>query len=168
MEVIARLRNLRISARKVRLIVDTIRGKSAKEAQTFLTFTVKKGVEPVLKLLRQATANARNNFQLDPDNLFIYKITVDDGPKFRRWRPRARGQAYEIQKKTSHITIVLKELTKGKKLAKTEVKEEKAVLAEETKEKQAKKEKPSFGQRPDFGKKTAEGRIKRIFRRKSV
>jgi large subunit ribosomal protein L22 len=171
MEITAKLRNLRISARKVRLVVDMLRYKNVKDAQTILTFTVKKGAPSVLKLLRQAIANAKNNFQLDPDNLYIYKISVDDGPKIKRWRPRARGQAYEIQKKTCHINIVLKEIKKGKKLEKTEtagMKEEKAVKVEEAKGKQVKKERPSFRQQPEFGKSTAEGRVKRMFRRKSV
>ena len=136
MEVIARLRNLRISARKVRLVVDMIRGKSVQEAQSILIFAIKRGSMPVLKLLKQAMANAKNNFQLDPDNLFVAKTMVDDGAKYNRWRARARGQGYKIQKKTCHITIILKELEKSKKTKKA--KEEIAgqvAEKEETKEK---------------------------------
>jgi len=168
MEVIARLRNLRISARKVRLVVDVIRGKSVQDAQSILNFTVKKGSLPVLKLLKQAMANAKNNFQLDPDNLYIAKIMVDDGAKLKRMRARARGQGYEIQKKTCHITIILKELEKGKKIKKT--KEEIAgqvVEKGEAKGKQVKKEKTYFNQKSEFGKRKAEGGSKRMFRRKA-
>jgi len=115
MEISAKLSYLRIAPRKTRLLADLVRGKSVKEAQTVLGFTIKKGSLPVLKLLNQAVASAINNFQLEADNLYIAKITVDEGPKYKRWRPRARGQAYEIQKKTSHITIILEEKVKTKK-----------------------------------------------------
>lgn len=168
MEVIARLRNLRISARKVRLVVDMIRGKSVQEAQSILIFAIKRGSMPVLKLLKQAMANAKNNFQLDPDNLFVAKTMVDDGAKYKRWRARARGQAFAIQKKTCHITIILKELEKGKKIKKA--KEEiagQAVGKEEAKEKQVKKEKNYFNQKSEFGRRKAETSSKRLFRRKS-
>jgi len=168
MEVIARLRNLRISARKVRLVVDMIRGKSVQEAQSILIFAIKRGSMPVLKLLKQAMANAKNNFQLDPDNLFVAKTMVDDGAKYNRWRARARGQGYKIQKKTCHITIILKELEKSKKTKKA--KEEIAgqvAEKEETKEKQVKKEKTYSNQKSEFGRRKAEASSKRMFRRKS-
>ena len=114
MQVVARLRYLRIAPRKVRLVADLIRGKSVEEAQTILNFTVKRASLPLLKLLNSAISNAKNNFKLEPKNLFISKITVDEGPKYKRWMPRARGQAYEIQKKTSHVTIILEEMEKLK------------------------------------------------------
>ena len=103
-----KLRNLRIAPRKVRLIADLIRGKSFEEAQTLLQFTIKKGAAPLLKLLNSGGAAARQK-NLDPVQLYISKITVDEGPKLKRWQARARGRAYEIQKKTSHITLVLSE-----------------------------------------------------------
>lgn len=112
----AQLRHLRIAPRKVRLVVDMIRGKSVDKAQNILSFTTKKAASPVLKLLNSAMANAKNNLKLDPTNLFISKIEVNEGPKLKRWRPRARGRAYEIQKKTSHIIMVLDE-AQGKKKA---------------------------------------------------
>src|SRR4030042_4958462 len=105
MKVSAKLKYLRIAPRKVRLVVEQIRGKRVIEAESILNFMTKKGSLPVLKLLKQAVANAKNNFQLDPLNLFVARITVDEGPKIKRWRPRARGSAAEIQKKVSHITI---------------------------------------------------------------
>ena len=166
MQVIAKLRNLRIAPRKVRLVVDLIRGKKLVEAQAILNFAIKKAALPLAKLLKQAEANAKNNFQLDPLNLFISKITVDEGRKLKRWRPRARGQAYEIQRKTSHITLVLDEIkkTKIKKKAalikKEVVPEEKKVEAKKTGTK-----KPQI--KPELEIKTPkrEGGIKRIFRR---
>jgi len=115
MPVVAKLKYLRIAPRKVRLVADLIRGKSVEQAQTLLRFTVKKANEPVLKLLKSAIASARNNFQLEESNLYIRKISVDEGPKYKRHMPRARGQAYEIQKKTSHVTLWLDEIEKKKK-----------------------------------------------------
>src|SRR3989344_3563500 len=112
----AKLRHLRIAPRKVRLVADLIRGKSAEEAQTILNFTIKKAASPILKLLNSALANAKNNFQLDPNNLYISRITVDEGQKLKRWRARARGSANEILKRTSQVNMVLSEITKSKKV----------------------------------------------------
>lgn len=98
MPVTAKLNYLRVAPRKVRLTADLVRGKSVKEAENLLNFSVKKSSSPVAKLLKQAVTSAQNLFQLDPENLYISKITVDEGPKSKRWRPRSRGQAYEIQK----------------------------------------------------------------------
>jgi len=112
MPVVAKLKYLRIAPRKVRLVADLIRGKSVEESQNILTFTKKRAALPLLKLLKSAVANAENNFQLDKKNLYIPKILVDEGPKLKRMMPRSRGQANEIQKKTSHITIVLDEIKK--------------------------------------------------------
>jgi large subunit ribosomal protein L22 len=122
MEVKVKLRYLRIAPRKVRLVADLIRRKSVEEAQNTLNFTVKKAAQPILKLLNQAIIDAKHNFQLDKSNLYIKKITVDEGPKYKRMIPRARGQAAEIQKKTSHITIVLDEISQkpSKKTGKKE------------------------------------------------
>lgn len=118
----AQLKYLRISPRKVRMVADLIRGKSVVSAQTILNFTVKKGAGPLFKLLNSAAANAKNNFQLDTANLFISKIEVSEGPKHKRWRARARGQTYEIQKKTCHITIILSEREKSKTKPKPRIK----------------------------------------------
>lgn len=114
----AKLRYLRIAPRKVRLVADLIRGKSVEEAQTILNFTVKRAAQPLLKLLKSAIANAKNNFQLEEANLYISKILVDEGPKYKRWMPRARGRASLIQKKTSHITLILDEINKKPKKVK--------------------------------------------------
>lgn len=112
MPVTVKLRNLRIAPRKVRLVADLIRGKSVKEAQNVLNFTTKKAAGIAMKLLKSAIASAKHNFQLEESNLYISKIAVDEGQKYKRWMARARGQAYEIQKKTSHITLVLSEIVK--------------------------------------------------------
>lgn len=109
MEVEAHLRHLRISPRKVRLVIDVIRGMNIKEAQTQLEFISKRASRPILKLLNSAIANAENNFNLEKDNLYISKIFVNEGPILKRWRPRAMGKSSPIHKKTSHITIVLDE-----------------------------------------------------------
>jgi large subunit ribosomal protein L22 len=168
MQVSAKLRNLHIAPRKVRLVADMIRGKKVEQASSILNFTVKGASLPLFKLLKQAMANAKNNFQMDPNNFFIFKITVDEGPKQKRWMPRARGQAYEIQKKTSHITLVLEEIvkTKGKiRKAKSEKGKEEAVDEEE---KIFKTEKPKF--KPEIKSQKPKGAkgINKIFRRKSV
>ncbi len=113
MKVKAKLSNLRISSRKVRLVADLIRGKSAAQARNILNFTVKRATRPLLKLLDSAIANAKNNFKLDPASLYVASIEVNEGRKLKRSRPRARGQAYPIQKKTSHVIIILDEMKKG-------------------------------------------------------
>ncbi|MBZ1345083.1 MAG: 50S ribosomal protein L22 [Candidatus Nealsonbacteria bacterium] len=110
--MIAKLRNLRIAPRKVRLVADLIRGKRVEEAQTILNLTIKKACQPLLKLLNSAHNNAKYNFGLEKSNFFISKITVDEGKKLKRWRARARGRAAAIQKKTSHITLVLDTIEK--------------------------------------------------------
>ncbi|NOQ68255.1 50S ribosomal protein L22 [Patescibacteria group bacterium] len=109
MEVQAHLRNLRISPRKVRLIADVIRGMNVGNAKIQLEFINKKSSQPVLKLLNSAIANARHNFNLSEDNLYISKIFVNEGTTLKRWIPRAMGRASSINKRTSHITIALDE-----------------------------------------------------------
>jgi large subunit ribosomal protein L22 len=115
MEIKAQLNYLRIAPRKVRLVADLVRGKSVEQSRAILGFAVKKGSLPLLKLLNQAVANAKNNFKMnDASGLYVSKITVDEGPKAKRWRARARGQGAPIQKKTSHVTLILKEAKKPK------------------------------------------------------
>ena len=107
MEVQAHLRNLRISARKIRLVADVIRGMNVNNAKIQLEFINKKSSQPVLKLLNSAIANAKHNFNLSEDNLYISKIFVNEGTTLKRWIPRAMGRASSINKRTSHVTIVL-------------------------------------------------------------
>lgn len=110
--ITAKLSNLRISPRKVRLVVGLIRGKKVSEAQNQLAFLNKRATDPVLKLLKSAIANAKNNTKASEENLVVSKIFVDCGPVLKRHMPRAFGRAAAIMKRTSHITIVLEEKEK--------------------------------------------------------
>lgn len=102
-------RHVRIAPRKVRLVVDLIRGKAVGEAIAILRLTPKSSSPVVEKLLNSALANAENNYQMDVNNLVISEAFVDEGPTMKRFRPRAQGRASRINKRTSHITIVLTE-----------------------------------------------------------
>lgn len=166
MSVTAKLRYLRIAPRKVRLVADLIRKKSIEEAQTILSFTTKKAARVLLKLLKQAVANAKTNFQLEEKNLYISKILVDEGPKYKRWMPRARGQASPIQKKTSHVTIELTEIEKKPRKIKKIKKAEKVEKIERV-EKVPKVEKPKLRPEIEEAKPKVERGIRRIFRRKA-
>ena len=104
----AKLRYLRVSARKTRLVVDLVRGKSVDEAINILTFTRRSASEPVRKLIESAIANAESA-NANVDRLFVDTIFVDEGPTLRRFRPRAMGRATRINKRTSHVTCVLAE-----------------------------------------------------------
>lgn len=105
----ARLRFLRMSPRKVRLVVDTIRGLPVEEALNLLRFSKKAAAEPVQKLLRSAVANADVKGGYDLDKLVVKTICVDEGPTWRRWLSRAHGRATRIRKRTSHVTLELGE-----------------------------------------------------------
>jgi len=114
MEVRARLGNYRISARKARLVADQVRGKAVGDALAILELSAKSFARPLAKLVRSALANAedhnnRRKAGIDVDNLVIGKITVDEGPSLWRIRPRAQGRANWIQRRTSHVEVVLKE-----------------------------------------------------------
>jgi len=98
-----------MAPRKVRLVADLIRGKDVKEAKEVLSFCKRRAAKPLLKLLNSAISNAKHNFNLKEENLFVSKIMVDEGPRLKRIFPRSRGRADTIQKKMSHITIVLEE-----------------------------------------------------------
>lgn len=106
-EVHAKLRFLHMAPRKVRLVIDTIRGLDVLSAERELLFSRKRAAQPVLKLLRSAMANAKNNFQMDQKQLFVKKITADGGPTIKRYRPRAFGSAAMIRKRSTHIMVVL-------------------------------------------------------------
>jgi large subunit ribosomal protein L22 len=110
METRAKLNHLRMSARKVRLIADMIRGSNINQAREQLEFSTRRAALPILKLLNSAVANALHNNKLSEDNLFIKIIKVDEGPIQKRWSPRAFGRASRINKRTSHVTIILGEL----------------------------------------------------------
>ncbi|NCJ08023.1 50S ribosomal protein L22 [Synechococcales cyanobacterium C] len=101
----ATARYIRMSPRKVRRVLDQIRGESYREALIMLEFMPYRACEPVLKVLRSAVANAENNLGMDPADLTVSVAYADQGPSLRRFRPRAQGRAYQIRKPTCHITI---------------------------------------------------------------
>ena len=115
MEVKAKLKNLRMSPRKVRLVADLIRGLDCETAKAQLQFSLKKAALPLLKLLNSCIANAKHNFKLDESNLYISKIMVNEGPTLYRIMPRAFGRAFYIRKRTSHVILVLEEKGENKK-----------------------------------------------------
>ena len=109
MESRVHARFIRISPRKVRIVAENVKGLPVENAISLLTFSPKKAGRVLLKVVKSAVANAEQNPNLDVDKLFVKKLWVDEGPTMKRWRPRAQGRAYRINKRTSHITIVLDE-----------------------------------------------------------
>ena len=109
MEARANLNYLRISPRKVNIVCELIRGKSIAQATAILMNTPKAASEPLLKLVKSAAANAENNHQMDPEKLYVAEIFANGGPILKRIRPRAQGRAFRINKRTSHVTVVVKE-----------------------------------------------------------
>ena len=183
MQVSAKLDNLRRSPRKTRLVAVLLRGLDVSDAENQLKFLVKGSAPSYQKLLKSAVANAENNFGLDKDNLFIKDIVVNEGPKFKRWLPRAYGRASLILKKTSIIEIILEEKVEGKNRKKIEkkheikdVKPEKLEKKEKEGAEEAKEEKKEavkereIKEFMDDKKKAAEskGFLKKVFRRKSM
>ena len=106
---------VRIAPRKVRIVMDLIRGKDVADAFAILKFTPKRGSGLIEKVLKSAVANAENNFDMDADNLVVSKCFVDQGPTLKRIHPRSRGQAFSILKHTSHITVIVSEKEKEQK-----------------------------------------------------
>ena len=109
MEAKAILRNARISPRKVQIVLDLIRGKDYEVAMATVKYTPKAASEYLEKLLKSAAANAENNHNMDKNNLYVAECYVCPGPIMKRIMPRAQGRAYRILKRTSHVTVVLKE-----------------------------------------------------------
>lgn len=109
MEAKAHLRYLRMSPRKVQIVLDLIRGKDYRLANAILKNTSKSACEPLGKLLNSAAANAENNHHMDPSNLYVAECFATPGPTLKRMRPMSKGRAYRILKRTSHVTMVLKE-----------------------------------------------------------
>ena len=103
----AQARFVHVTPMKARRVVDLVRGMQADKALAILRFAPQSASEPVYKVLASAVANAENNKQLDPRDLFVSQAYVDEGPTLKRFRPRAQGRAYRIRKRTSHITIVV-------------------------------------------------------------
>jgi large subunit ribosomal protein L22 len=109
METRAVARYVRVSPYKARLVVDLIRGKSVSEAETILAMTNRAAAEVVGKVLKSAIANAEKNLKVKAETLYVDKAYVDEGPTLKRIRPRAMGRAFRIRKRSSHITVVVKQ-----------------------------------------------------------
>lgn len=172
-EVKAQLSYLRIAPRKVRLVANVIKGMKVSRAELELEHLVKRSSSPLLKLLKSAVANAKHNFQLDADNLYIKDISVGEGPMLKRSMPRAFGRASPIRKRASHVSLILisEDLngkTSPKKRAKKETPSIRDITAEDTQEEFLEKPKetrdvalqPRKKQRTDF--------VRRMFRRKAI
>ena len=113
MEARAIVRHVRISPSKVRIVADLVRGKPIKEALAILRYTPKRASDMVGKAITSAAANAENNMEMNKDSLVVSQIYVDAGPTLKRIHPRQRGQAFQILKRTSHLTVVVKEREEG-------------------------------------------------------
>ena len=107
MEARAIARYVRVSPRKARVVVDLVRGKSVVQAREILAFTNRAIAETVEKTLNSAVANAENQYHVDAESLYVKTCYVDEGPTMKRIRPRAKGSASRIRKRTSHITIIV-------------------------------------------------------------
>ncbi len=113
MEVIAKAKGIPVSARKARLVVDAVRGKKLDEALSTLQFLPQKSARDVYKVVKSAASNAEQNFDLDPEDLYVKTIYADDGPSFRRFRARARGRVARRMKRSAHVTVILDEIEEG-------------------------------------------------------
>lgn len=169
MEVKASLKYLRISPRKVRLVTNLIKNLTVKKAEAYLTQSSKRCSKYLLKLLKSAVSNAEHNFHLNKDNLYVKFIRVDEGPALKRMRPRARGAAYLLRKRSSHIFLTLEETKERKKGGKRvplekekikEMEEAKRIVKKEEQRKEVKKKM----KHPRY-KKTAIEKEEKILRR---
>ena len=109
MEAKAVAKYIRITPRKIRIVINLIRGKNVAEAFAILKFTPKVGADVIEKVLGSAVANAEHNFDMNVDKLYVAEAYVDQGPTLKRIHPRSRGQAFKILKRSSHVTVVVKE-----------------------------------------------------------
>ena len=108
-EVQAVAKNVRMTARKVRLVGAAVKGKPYTQAVAMLRFMPQRAATPILKAVRSAAANAENNFDLDPNDLYVVRIVADEGRTLRRFRPKARGRGGSLPKRSTHITVVVQE-----------------------------------------------------------
>lgn len=160
----AKLNYLRIAPRKMRLVTNSIKGLPINEAEAQLTINPKKASEPLLKLLRSAIANSKQK-GLNSESLFIKEARVDQGPMLKRQMPRAMGRATMIQKKTSHVLLILAEKDKSYKARFTILKKEKI---KKKKEEISKKDKSKGDETKESRPKEKQGFVKKMFRRKAV
>ncbi|MBI4991928.1 MAG: 50S ribosomal protein L22 [Candidatus Harrisonbacteria bacterium] len=166
-KVIAKLNHLHVAPRKVRLVASALKGLSVNEAEAQLLFRPQRSGKPLLQLLRSAIANAKNNYKLNTDNLFIESIRVDQGPMMKRFLPRAMGRATPIQKKTSHVLLIVEDREKAKAPRFNIAEVKKAKLPK--KEKAGKVTKPKLEiEKHEQKPKEKVGFFKKIFQRKSV
>jgi len=107
MEIRAAAKFIRISPRKLRLVMDQVRGRKVEDALNILSFAPQKGAHILKKLIDSAVANAEQNAGIDVDSLYVKRLYADEGPTMKRWRPRAQGRATRIRKRTSHLTIIV-------------------------------------------------------------
>jgi len=130
-EVLSKGKFIRLSPKKARSVANLVRGKNANVALTALKLTPQKSSHEIAKVLKTAMANAENNFNLEKNDLIVSSIMIDNGPVLKRYRPRAKGAATSIKKRTSHITVIVsgevlaKQSKKADKIDKTEIKENK-------------------------------------------
>ena len=110
METRAVAKFIRVSPRKIRLVMDQVRGRKVEESLNILSFAPQKGARILKKLINSAVANAEQNSNVDVDSLYVKRVYADEGPTMKRWRPRAQGRATRINKRTSHLTIIVDEM----------------------------------------------------------
>ena len=168
-EVKSQLNGLRMAPRKVRAVVNLLKGKDVNKALGQLDYFIRRPIAPIKKLLNSAIANAENNMNMVKDNLYIKNIVVDEGVKLKRFRAKGFGRAAAIQKKTSHITIILDERTPGLRTEKR-AKAKKETTAEEMKEvtKQNESKKPEVKRELGSKGKVFGGLGKKLFQRKAI
>lgn len=169
--ITAKLRHLKIAPRKTRIVADLIRGLSVNEAQARLMLGARRPNVALLKLLSSAIANASANEKLKPESLYVKEIRVDQASKLVRYWPRARGAMGKIEKKASHVTLVLGEYEKTRISRFTVLPKPKKVKPEAA----DKKQKPKDQEKPQFSEKVSGPKIKegggffrKVFRRKSI
>ncbi len=109
MSATAKIRHVRVTPLKMRMVANQVRGKKANEAVNYLMFCRRRAAVHLLKLIKSAIANADQKGDVDVDNLVVSKLCVDQGPSLKRWMPRARGMATPILKRTCHVTVELRE-----------------------------------------------------------
>ncbi|MBU4348055.1 50S ribosomal protein L22 [Patescibacteria group bacterium] len=172
-----KLKYLHIAPRKARLVANLIKGLSVNEAEAELIIRPKRSTDPILKLLRSGVSNVINNQKIDSEKLIIEKIIVDQGPSFKRFLPRAMGRATPILKRTCHITMVLKEVSKKKvsRFNTTKPKKDKKAKKIIKAGKEKKEAISKHEDKKEFKSKEAsvssdnkQGFIKKMFRRKSI
>lgn len=157
-----------MAPRKVRHVAMSIKGLAVHDAEAHLMVAAQRSREPLLKLLRSAIANAKNNAHLDPNRLIVKEVRVDEGPMLKRFMPRAMGRATPIHKKTSHVSFLLQEVETPSRSRFTIMKREKVSPRQaETQKEKTEQERKHRG-RVREERASREGFMKRMFRRKSV